>query len=108
MTGPQGRPPGGPPGMADAAFKPGPPKALGRALRYLKPYWRSATVAILGLLFYAGAMLVSPQMVRYAIDNGIAAASIAGVIAGTVGLLITAGVRGLSSFLQTYGSERAA
>ncbi len=96
----------GPPGGAPPAI--GLPKALPRALRYLRPYWRSTTAALIGLILVAVATLSSPQLIRFAVDRGIAQQDAQVLILTTAGLVAVAAVRGFATFLQSYGSERAA
>jgi ATP-binding cassette subfamily B protein len=94
---------GGPPGR----MQPGGGKALLRALRYLRGYRQDGLGAFVALLLVSGANLVSPQLIRLAIDGGIAdedAAVVAWAVAGLVGV---AAARGLFSFLQGFLAERA-
>jgi len=82
-------------------------KPLVRALGYMVPHWPPALGAFLSLLLVAVANLVSPQLIRRAIDDGIAAGSFSIILAAAAGLLGVAVVRGLFTFLQGYLSERA-
>jgi ATP-binding cassette subfamily B protein len=84
------------------------PKALPRSLRFIRPYWRSTALAFAGLLLVTAATLLSPQLVRLAVDRGIAAGEPGTIVLATLGLLAVAVVRGAASFAQGYGSERAA
>ena len=52
--------------------QPGGGKALRRAMAYLRPFWRDALGALMALVMVSAANLVAPQMVRLAIDGGIA------------------------------------
>ncbi len=52
--------------------QPGGGKALRRALLYLRVYWRDALGALGALFMVSVANLVAPQMIRLAIDSGIA------------------------------------
>jgi len=82
-------------------------KMLGRALGYMRPYWLPALGAFLSMILVSAANLVSPQLIRYAIDNGIAVGSFAPIVWASIGLLGVALVRGLFTFLQGYLAERA-
>ncbi|HET8627177.1 MAG TPA: ABC transporter ATP-binding protein [Thermomicrobiales bacterium] len=95
------RRPGGPPSQ------PGGGKALRRALAYLKTYWRDTLGALIALIFVTVANLISPQLIRIAIDDGIARHRTAAIVAATVGLVAVAVVRGLFNFVQGYLAERA-
>lgn len=87
--------------------KPGGPRALWRSMRYLRAYRRETLGAFFALLFVLAANLLVPQLVRLAIDGGIAKHE-AKVVALSVGGMLTAAlVRGLFSFLQEYLAERA-
>ena len=59
------------------------------------------------MLLVAAANLVFPQLIRYAIDEGITAGSFSAILWAAAGLLGVAVVRGLFSFLQGYLAERA-
>ncbi len=80
---------------------------LGRALRYLGPYWPSASGAFLSMLLVAAANLISPQLIRRLIDDGIIAGNFSAILVAAAALLGIALVRGSFSFGQGYLSERA-
>ena len=80
---------------------------LGRALRYLGPYWPSASGAFLSMLLVAAANLISPQLIRRLIDDGIIAGNFSAILVAAAALLGVALVRGSFSFGQGYLSERA-
>ncbi len=87
--------------------QPGGGKALRRALWYLRAYWRDALGALLALIMVSAANLVAPQMIRLAIDSGIAHHRRNAVILAVVGLIGVAVVRGLFNFMQGFLAERA-
>ena len=87
--------------------QPGGGKALRRALWYLRAYWRDALGALLALIMVSAANLVAPQMIRLAIDSGIAHHRRSAVILAVVGLIGVAVVRGLFNFMQGFLAERA-
>ncbi len=87
--------------------QPGGGKALRRALWYLRAYWRDALGALLALIMVSAANLVTPQMIRLAIDSGIAHHRRNAVILAVIGLVAVAVVRGLFNFLQGFLAERA-
>ncbi|MHB1132847.1 MAG: ABC transporter ATP-binding protein [Chloroflexota bacterium] len=82
-------------------------KALVRALSFMRPYWPSALGAFASMLLVSVAHLISPQLIRYAIDNGIVAGNPTAIILASAILVAVALARGLFSFLQGYLSERA-
>ncbi|HEY7908507.1 MAG TPA: ABC transporter ATP-binding protein [Thermomicrobiales bacterium] len=96
--------PGGPGGLTP---QPGGGKALRRALRYLRPFWRDAAGALMALIMVSGANLVAPQMIRLAIDGGIAQHRRNDLILAVLGLIAVALVRGGFNFLQGFLAERA-
>jgi ATP-binding cassette subfamily B protein len=65
-------------------------------------------LALVGLLLVAVATLLSPQLIRLAVDRGIAARDPTVILGAAGALLAVAAVRGLATFFQGYGSERAA
>ncbi len=105
--GPGGRPggPGGPSGPGQ--MQPGSGKALRRALGYLRAYRRDAAGALAALLLVSGANLVAPQLIRRAIDVGIAQRQINQIVLAVVGLIAVALVRGAFTFAQGFLAERA-
>ncbi|MCY1073664.1 ABC transporter ATP-binding protein [Archangium lansingense] len=91
------RPPRPPPGSG---------KAIWRALGYLSRYKLQTAGALMALLLVSAANLAAPQMVRLAIDGGIAQGNSATVFTAVVGLVAIALGRGLFNFLQGYLAER--
>ena len=100
-----GRPPGGAPGGPPG--RRGNPRDLWRALGYLRAHRLDAVGALLALLAVSAATLAAPQLVRLAIDGGIARRSWHTVLVAVGGLLAVAAVRGLFAFVQGYLAERA-
>jgi ATP-binding cassette subfamily B multidrug efflux pump len=82
-------------------------KSLQRAVTYLRPFWHIALGALLSLLLVTAANLLSPQILRLVIDQGINAGNMQALIWATVGLIGVAVVRGLFSFTQGYLSEKS-
>ncbi|MGE5618908.1 MAG: ABC transporter ATP-binding protein [Sphingomonadaceae bacterium] len=82
-------------------------KALRRSLRFLVPYWTTASAAFLSLLLVSAANLASPQFLRLAIDGGIVVGQWSGILWAAMGLLGVAIIRGVFTFLQGYLSEKA-
>jgi ATP-binding cassette subfamily B multidrug efflux pump len=82
-------------------------KAVWRALRYLRGYQMETVGALLALLLVSAANLLAPQMVRLAIDKGIAGRRWSMVVYAVVGLVAIAIGRGLFNFAQGYLAERA-
>ena len=87
--------------------RPGGPKALLRALAYLRSHRRDAAGAFVSLLLVTAANLTAPQLIRLAIDNGLTHRQWSQVLWAVGGLVAIAMVRGLFTFLQGYLSERA-
>ncbi|QRN96446.1 ABC transporter ATP-binding protein [Archangium violaceum] len=86
---------------------PGGGKAVWRALGYLRRYKLETAGALVSLLLLSAANLAAPQMVRLAIDEGIARDNRSTLLAAVGGLVAIALVRGLFTFLQGYLAERA-
>lgn len=82
-------------------------KNINRALIYLKGYRWVAIGAVISLLLVNVANLLSPQLLRSLIDDGITAENMRQVwiVAGL--LVLVAVVRGVFNFLQAYWSEVA-
>ncbi|MCP4415271.1 MAG: ABC transporter ATP-binding protein, partial [Chloroflexi bacterium] len=76
-----------------------------RLLGYLKPYWKQVLIAYLSMLFATLLNLFVPQIIKDAIDNGLAAGeSRALFIAGGI-ILGIAIVRGVAGFGQLFYGE---
>ena len=86
---------------------PGGMRALRRALTYLRSYRRAAAGAFVALLVVTAANLVAPQLIRLAIDRGLAGRQWSMVLGAVGGLVAVALARGLCTFLQGYLAERA-
>jgi ATP-binding cassette subfamily B multidrug efflux pump len=82
-------------------------EAVRRALLYLRSYKGEAFGAFLALLLASGASLVTPQLIAYAIDSGIAPRRLGVILLAVGGLAGAALLRGLFTFLQGYLAERA-
>ena len=78
-----------------------------RALLYLRAYGGEAFGALLALLLASAASLVAPQLIAYAIDDGIAPRRLSVILLAVGGLAAAALLRGLFTFLQGYLAERA-
>jgi ATP-binding cassette, subfamily B, multidrug efflux pump len=89
------------------AAPPGGMRALRRALAYLRSYRRAAAGAFVALLVVTAANLVAPQLIRLAIDGGLAGRRWSMVLVAAIGLVAVALARGLCTFLQGYLAERA-
>ena len=81
--------------------------ALRRAMAYLRPYWRVSLGAFLSLLIVTATSLISPQILRYAIDSGIAGCNPQTLLWACLGLVGVAALRNLFTFTQTYWIEQA-
>ncbi|MHA7628426.1 ABC transporter ATP-binding protein [Corallococcus sp. M7] len=78
-----------------------------RALGYLRRYRLEAMGALVSLLLVSVANLGAPQMIRIAIDQGLARGEVRPVWLAVGGLVAIALGRGLFNFLQGYLAERA-
>lgn len=83
-------------------------KPLRFMLRFLRPNALDVVGASLAMLLASAAYLVTPQLIRYAIDDAIARRRSDAVLLATGGLVAVAVGRGLFTFLQGYWAERAA
>ncbi|MDQ3891679.1 MAG: ABC transporter ATP-binding protein/permease [Actinomycetota bacterium] len=81
--------------------------AVRRALGYLRSYKGEASGAFVALLVASAASLATPQLIRIAIDDGIAPRSLSVILLAVGGLAAAALLRGLFQFLQGYLAERA-
>lgn len=79
---------------------------LMRVLGYMRPYWPLALGAFLSMALVSASNLISPQLIRGAIDQGIAKSDFAAILAFTGGLIGLALGRGIFNFLQGYLAER--
>ncbi len=82
-------------------------RAVGRALGYLRGYRAEAAGALLALIAVSAANLAAPQLIRLAVDDGLARNDGARVTTAVAGLVAVALARGVLSFLQGYLAERA-
>ena len=82
-------------------------KPLIRAIQYLRSYWLTAIGALLSLFMVTAANLISPQLLRWIIDDGIEAGSRSIIIWGTSILAAVAILRGLFNFTQSFWGEKA-
>ncbi|MCB9421120.1 MAG: ABC transporter ATP-binding protein [Ardenticatenaceae bacterium] len=81
------------------------PSVYQRLLSYLKPYWRQVILAYTAVLFAALLNLFVPQVIKDAIDNGLAAGKASALFAAGGIILGIALVRGLAGFGQRYYGE---
>jgi ATP-binding cassette, subfamily B, multidrug efflux pump len=82
-------------------------KSLRRALKYLFPYWPTASAAFLSLVLVSATNLAAPQFLRLAIDGGIVRRDWGNILLAAGGLLAVAAFRGVFTFLQGYLSEKS-
>ena len=80
-------------------------KSVGRALKFLKPYRLPTLGALVGLFVVNAANLLTPQLLRILIDQGISQLKMAIVWQISGALVALALVRGVFNFLQMYWSE---
>lgn len=82
-------------------------RPLLRALRFMRAYRLTAATAVAAVLAASVADLISPQILRRIIDDGIGAGQLRTVWAGAFGLIVVAVFGGLATFLQGYLSAKA-
>ncbi len=93
---------GGPPQL-----EPGAMAALRRAFGFLRDYRLDTGGALLALLLVSAMNLIAPQLIRVAIDDGVAGRRTEAIVAAVVGMIVVALLRGLFTFLQGFLAERA-
>jgi ATP-binding cassette subfamily B protein len=76
-----------------------------RLLAYLKPYWRQVILGYVAMLLAALLNLFVPQIIKRAIDEGLAAGSTAALWRAAILILVIAVVRGLAAFGQRFYGE---
>ena len=81
-------------------------KNVSRALVYLWHYWPTAVGTIVSLLLVTAANLLTPQLFRVLIDEGIENLNLELVFLVAAALVGVAVVRGVFNFLQGYLSEK--
>ncbi|MHB1319373.1 MAG: ABC transporter ATP-binding protein [Anaerolineae bacterium] len=81
-------------------------KVFWRVMSYLKLYWKSQVVAYLCMLGLTGVALVTPQIIRTVIDQGIEEGDMRVIGTQVIFLLALTALRGLLRFGQGYLSER--
>lgn len=81
--------------------------ALRRALGFLRPHANDMSGAAVAMLLVSAANLIAPQLIRHAIDRGIAQRQSQALLVAVVGLVSVALGRGLFTFLQGFLTERA-
>jgi len=82
-------------------------RSVWRAIGYLRRYRSETLGALIALLLVSAANLAAPQMVRWAIDDGLALRHVRAIAGAVCGLLGIAVGRGLFNFMQGYLAERA-
>jgi ATP-binding cassette, subfamily B, multidrug efflux pump len=76
-----------------------------RLIHQLRPYWRQLTVAYVAMLFATLLNLLVPQIIKQAIDQGLAAGQASGLFMAGGLILIIAVVRGVAAFGQRFYGE---
>ena len=76
--------------------------AMGRALGYLRGYRLDSAGALFSLLVVSAANLAAPQMIRMAVDSGLARGDGHKVVLAVAGLVAIAVIRGIFNFLQGF------
>lgn len=76
-----------------------------RLIQQLRPYWRQVTVAYIAMLFATLLNLFVPQIIKQAIDQGLAAGRASGLFMAGGLILMIAVVRGVAAFGQRYYGE---
>jgi ATP-binding cassette subfamily B multidrug efflux pump len=76
-----------------------------RLLGYLKPYWQHVALAYAGTLIATLLNLFVPQIIKDAIDNGLAAGEASALFVAGGLILAIAFVRGIAGFAQRFYGE---
>ncbi len=87
--------------------KPSGGQILLRCFGYLRTYWRPTAGVYLALLAITGLTLLTPQFIRWIIDNGIDGHNTRLLGLSIVGLLVLTLIKGVLAFLQGRWSESA-
>ncbi|MEW5985611.1 MAG: ABC transporter ATP-binding protein [Chloroflexota bacterium] len=80
-------------------------RVYGRLLSHLRPYWRPVLLAYTSVIAAAGLNLLVPQILKQAIDEGLAAGQAAALFRAGGLILGLAVLRGLAAFGQFYYGE---
>ncbi len=76
-----------------------------RLIGYLRPYWVNAALAYISVIVVTGLSLIVPQIIKRAIDQGLAAGNASALfVAGGI-ILAIAVFRGVFGFAQRYYGE---
>ncbi len=81
------------------------PNVYGRLLGYLRPYWQQTTVAYLSMALATLINLFIPQIIKRAIDNGLASRNAQALFWAGGLILAIAVVRGIVAFGQRFYGE---
>jgi ATP-binding cassette subfamily B protein len=87
--------------------KPSQAKVLLRCFGYLRPHWKLTAGAYLMMLFIDGINMINPQLIRWAIDQGIRMSNPARLSLAVGGLLGLVVVKGFLTFLEGRWTEIA-
>lgn len=82
-------------------------KSLRRVLWSLSSYWLIVTGAFVSLLLLTSANAVTPQLFRWAIDQGIAQKDLRTVLYSAGAMVLVAIGRGMFNFGQSFWAEQA-
>ncbi len=76
-----------------------------RLLGYLRPYWRQVILAYGAMMAAALLNLFVPQIIKQAIDQGLASQSMQALLTASGLILVIAVVRGIAAFTQRFYGE---
>src|SRR3954447_4521121 len=76
-----------------------------RSLLYLRPYWKLTTGAYLALIVINILTLITPQVIKVIIDDGIDGHNMTFLVWSVVGLLALTAARGVVTYFQGRWSE---
>jgi ATP-binding cassette, subfamily B, multidrug efflux pump len=76
-----------------------------RLINHLRPYWQQVTIAYTAMVFATLLNLFVPQIIKQAIDQGLAAGRASGLFMAGGLILIIAVVRGIAAFGQRFYGE---
>ncbi len=88
-------------------LKPSQTKILLRCFGYLRPHWKLTAGAYMTMLLIDVINMINPQLIRWAIDNGISAGETTWLTLAVAALLALVVVKGFFTYFQGVWTEKA-
>src|SRR5690242_2802149 len=85
--------------------KAGDAQILWRCLGYLRPYWRLAAPTYAATLSISALSLITPQLIRWIVDNGIREQNVRLLAWSVLGLLGVTLIKAVLTFFEGRGTE---